>query len=105
MKHPEGFVDLRRPHNVCRLNKTQYWLQQNRRGFYKALSTALGSYRLNLKQFRTNLDVFYRNIDDNYIWVVAHGSDLLIISQDDKHVNGVNRTIEMQFTLKELGRV
>ncbi|KAJ9561425.1 hypothetical protein OSB04_006585 [Centaurea solstitialis] len=101
MTQPEGFVDIKHPNRVCKLEKSIYGLKQASRSWNLCFHEKVKAFG------------FSRSEDESCIYVKASGSivtflvlyvdDILLIGNDIPTMNGVKSWLGKCFAMKDLG--
>ena len=102
MVYPEGFVQPRKEHLVCKLKKSLYGLKQSPRQWYKRFD----SYMLQIGYMRCEYDccVYVKSIDDgSFIFLLLYVDDMLIAAKNMVDVNKLKSLLSREFDMKDLG--
>ncbi|KAJ9554596.1 hypothetical protein OSB04_018641 [Centaurea solstitialis] len=101
MTQPEGFVDIKHPNRVCKLEKSIYGLKQASRSWNLCFHEKVKAFG------------FSRSEDESCVYVKASGSivtflvlyvdDILLIGNDIPTMNGVKSWLGKCFAMKDLG--
>ena len=101
MAQPEGFVDIKHPNRVCKLEKSIYGLKQASRSWNLCFHEKVKQYG------------FSRSEDESCVYIKASGStvtflvlyvdDILLIGNDIPTLNDVKAWLGKCFAMKDLG--
>ena len=80
MAQLEGFIDLARPHYVCKFKKALYSLKQALITWFDRLKTALLDWGFVNSVSDTSL--FHSRVNDKLLLVLVYVDDILIIWED-----------------------
>jgi len=102
MSQPEGFVNVRKEHLVCRLRKSLYGLKQSPRQWYKRFDTFM--LQIGYKRGEYDCCVYSRAFDDGHmIILMLYVDDMLIACRDMSKINELKRILNSEFDMKDLG--
>lgn len=102
MTQPPGFIDLHRPHHVCRLHRSLYGLKQAPRAWFHRLSSfsCLGFHGS-----RSDPSLFIQNRRGFAIYLLIYVNDILLISSDSKSLSVLLTQMSSTFPVKDLGEL
>ena len=87
MVQPEGFIQPRQEHLVCKLRKSLYGLKQSPRQWYKCFDSYI--IRIGYKRCEYDCFVYVKSLDDDssFIFLLLYVDDMLIVAKNMVEVN------------------
>ncbi|WMV40073.1 hypothetical protein MTR67_033458 [Solanum verrucosum] len=101
MEQPKGFVDLHRPHFVCKLNKALYGLKQAPRAWFNKLKAFL--LGIGFLSCLSDSSLFVQQASKHTTYVLVYVDDLIITGSDSDFITTFIHILNQQFSLKDLG--
>lgn len=99
MRQPQGFIDPKKPHYVCRLKKAIYGLHQSGREWFYEISSKL--LNVGFEEISWANCVFtYRK----HVMLLLYVDDIVIFGKTEGHINHVIQILNSYFDLKDLGK-
>lgn len=103
MKQPPGYVDISKPHYVCKLDKALYGLKQAPRAWYSRLSDKLKS--LGFRSSKADTSLFFYTRGTVTIFHLVYVDDIVVVSSSTKAVQALLEDLKADFALKDLGEL
>ena len=102
MLQPEGFVEPRLEHLVCKLNKSLYGLKQSPRCW----NSVLHEYLILLGFKRSDADpCVYVDNSDSLMYIAVYVDDLIIAASCDDKLSKVKASLSSRFKMKDMGKL
>ncbi|GMI71564.1 cysteine-rich RLK (RECEPTOR-like protein kinase) 8 [Hibiscus trionum] len=102
MQQPEGFIQSRDEHLVCKLKKSLYGLKQSTRKWYKRFD----SYMIQIGYKRCEYDccVYVKSLNDgSFIFLLQYVDDMFLAAKYMHDVVGLKALLSQEFDMKDLG--
>ena len=103
MTQPEGYIDPKKPDNVCLLKKSLYGLKQSPRQWYLRFDEFMISHGY----LRCNYDccVYYKLVKtDLYIYLLLYVDDMLVACKSRTEIEALKQLLNSEFDMKDLGQ-
>nr|GEW73389.1 retrovirus-related Pol polyprotein from transposon TNT 1-94 [Tanacetum cinerariifolium] len=102
MEQPEGFHVKGKKDYVCRLQKSLYGLKQAPKQWYKKFESVIGKQGFR-KTSSDHCVFFQRFSDDDFIILLLHVDDMLIVGKNIGRIAQLKRDLSKSFAMKDLG--
>lgn len=99
MSQPPGFVDVDRPHHVCRLHKALYGLKQAPRAWYVELQTYLLSTGFTNSVSDTSLFILHKG--KSVVYILVYVDDILVTGNDTNVIQQMLNSFANRFSVKD----
>nr|GFB82954.1 retrovirus-related Pol polyprotein from transposon TNT 1-94 [Tanacetum cinerariifolium] len=87
---------------MCRLQKSLYWLKQAPRQWYKKFESVIG--KQGFRKTSSDHYVFFQRFgDDDFIILLLHVDDMLIVGKNIRRIAQLKRDLSKSFAMKDLG--
>lgn len=103
MNQPEGFVDKKRPIDVCQLLKTLYGLKQSAKGWNRRMHKYL--LRKGFVQSASDNCIYIHRSGDDITYLALYVDDTLLLSSSQKAMSEVKQILMSEFKMTDLGQV
>jgi len=100
MNQPPGYEH---GHEICRLNKSIYGLKQASRQWNLKLTSVLK--KLGLKSTSVDPCVYYKNDNENILFILIYVDDLLIFYNNEEEGKEIKKQLKSKLDMKILGPV
>lgn len=101
MRQPPGFVDLTRPHHLCRLVKALYGLKQAPRAWHARLGSVLRA--LGFTPSTTDTSLFLLQRPEVTMYLLVYVDDIILISSSAAAADRPVIALRDDFAIKDLG--
>lgn len=99
MRWPEGFMVKGKEELVCKLKKSLYGLKQSARVWYQKFDTHILGLGFVRSQFHHC--VYYKQVSEDFIYVVLHVDDMLLVGNNMGLVKEVKQHLSSKFDMKD----
>ncbi|KAL0551843.1 hypothetical protein IC582_010932 [Cucumis melo] len=101
IQKPPGYVHPSFPNYVCKLDKAIYGLKQSPRAWNETLSKKLFSW--GFENSKSNSSLFILRCRSSIILLLVYVDDVVVTGNDTKLIDELVRSLDKQFSLKDLG--
>jgi len=101
MAQPEGFVDIKYPNRVCKLEKSIYGLKQASRSWNLCFHEKVKEFGFSRSEDESC--IYVKASGSNVVFLVLYVDDILLIGNDIPMLQGVKAWLGKCFAMKDLG--